>query len=140
VISHLADKARDGTEIWGCDIDAPAIEWCQKNMMPPFRFFANSTAPHLPFRDDYFDFIYAGSVINHIKDMATFWVMEIGRCIRPGGLFIPTIIDKLSIPLLEEIYKKDPACILPKHVVENGITVDMVKNIGFINRYSTTSP
>ena len=134
------DDARKGVEVWGCDIDAPAIEWCQKNMMPPFRFFANTTSPHLPFRDQFFDFVYAGSVVNHIKDMGFAWMMEIARCMKPGGIFVPTIIDENSLPLLYDAYGKDKTNILPNFIHDNEITAEKIQRKGFINRYSTSSP
>ena len=36
-------------EIWGVDIGARGIVWCQENLTPPFNFATVTTAPHLPF-------------------------------------------------------------------------------------------
>ena len=53
------------SELWGVDINARYIGWCQNNLSPPFLFATITTAPHLPFEDNYFDLIYCGSVFAH---------------------------------------------------------------------------
>src|SRR5262249_55699079 len=45
-------------EVWGVDISARHIIWCQEHLSPPFNFATVTTAPHLPFEDGYFDLIY----------------------------------------------------------------------------------
>lgn len=100
VLRWFEEEAYKGVECWGCDIDAAAVDWAQKNMMPPFKFFANSTAPHLPFRDGFFDLIFAGSIFTHIKDMATSWLLELARCMKKDGVGIFTIVDEGSLEML----------------------------------------
>src|SRR5271154_82144 len=72
-------------EIWGVDISARHIVWCQENLNPPFNFATVTTQPHLPFEDRYFDFIYCFSVFTHIDDLADAWLLELKRIMRPGG-------------------------------------------------------
>jgi len=62
-------------EIWGIDISARHIVWCQENLNPPFNFTTVTTQPHLPFEDRYFDFIYCASVFTHIDDRADDWLL-----------------------------------------------------------------
>ncbi len=81
-------------EIWGCDITAEAIDWARRHLSPPFRFTTNTTAPHLPFEDNYFDLVYCGSVFTHIPDIADAWLMEVARILRPGALLYATIHDQ----------------------------------------------
>lgn len=50
----------------GCDIDAPSIDWLQRNLCPPFNAFRCSEAPPLPQPDGYFNLIYAISVYTHL--------------------------------------------------------------------------
>src|SRR5262249_46959077 len=50
------------TELWGVDYNVGYITWCQQHFGPPFLFAITTTAPHLPFEDNYFDFVYCGSV------------------------------------------------------------------------------
>lgn len=139
VTRWFADEAAEGVEIWGCDIDAAAIEWCQKNMMPPFRFFANTTAPHLPVRDGYFDFIFAGSVFTHIKDMSAAWGLELARCLAPDGLAILTITSEKSLPTLRKVAAADvqKAKKVPQFVVENNIDEAYLRERGFITLQSS---
>ena len=54
----LVEKVPDG-EIWGTDISAPHITWCQQNLTPPIHFVTTTTMPHLPFEDNSFDFMLA---------------------------------------------------------------------------------
>ncbi|HBI14209.1 MAG TPA: hypothetical protein DDY20_01605 [Desulfobulbaceae bacterium] len=139
VLRWFEEEASKGVECWGCDIDAAAIDWTQKNLMPPFKFFVNSTAPHLPFRDDYFDFIYAGSFFTHIKDMATMWLLELARCINKDGVGIITIVDEGSLEKLRNLSKKqgDNAPRGAQFIAENNITRETLQNQGFITRDSS---
>ncbi len=80
-------------EIWGCDISATHILWCQQHLSPPFRFVTNTTFPHLPFEDCHFGFIYAGSVFTNLAELADAWLLELRRILRPGGLLYVTVHD-----------------------------------------------
>jgi SAM-dependent methyltransferase len=84
-----------GAELWGADISAPHIMWCQDNL-PAINFVTISTTPHLPFPDGQFDFVYCGSVFTHIADLADAWLLEIRRVLRPGGHAYLTLHDRES--------------------------------------------
>lgn len=86
-------------EIWGTDINAEDIAWCQNYLSPPFNFFTTTTLPHLPFEDRYFDFIYAGSVFTHIDDLAVPWLLELRRILKYQGLAYITIHDKHDLTI-----------------------------------------
>ena len=139
VTRWFAEEAAAGLEVWGCDIDAAAIEWCQKNLMPPFRFFANTTAPHLPVRDGHFDFIFAGSVFTHIKDMSTAWGLELARCLAPDGLAILTITSERSLPALRRFAESDlgKTKAVPRFVAENGVDEAYLRRRGFVSLQSS---
>lgn len=139
VLRWFEEEAYSGVECWGCDIDAAAIDWSQKNLMPPFKFFTNSTSPHLPFRDSFFDLIFAGSVFTHIKDMATIWLLELARCIKKDGVGIFTITDENSLETLYNLVKERGASAPDgaKYVVENNITKQTLQDHGFISRDSS---
>ena len=87
-------------EIWGVDISAVHIIWCQQNLSPPFNFAAVTTSPHLPFEDSQFDLIYSGSVFTHIADLADAWLLELKRIARPGGKLYVTVHDRHSADLI----------------------------------------
>jgi ubiquinone/menaquinone biosynthesis C-methylase UbiE len=84
-------------EVWGADIDATAILWCQRNLCPPFKFTTVTTFPYLPFEDNFFALVYAGSVFTHIFDLSDFWLLELKRILRPGGRLYLTIHDNHTI-------------------------------------------
>jgi ubiquinone/menaquinone biosynthesis C-methylase UbiE len=99
MIRWLVDYAKT-CEIWGVDVDARLIVWCQEYLTPPFRFATVTTLPHLPFEDNYFNLIYCGSVFTHIDDLADAWLLEIKRIMCPGGRVYITVLDKHSIDLI----------------------------------------
>lgn len=112
----LADLA-EKREIWGADILATHILWCQQHLTPPFHFTTTTVHPHLPFEDRYFDFIFAGSVFTHIPDLADTWFLELRRILQPGGMLYVTISDQRTIDhllngyrssLLGELLSEDP--------------------------------
>jgi ubiquinone/menaquinone biosynthesis C-methylase UbiE len=87
-------------DIWGVDISARHIIWCQECLSGPFKFATVTTAPHLPFEDGYFDLIYCGSVFTHIADLADAWLLELKRIVRPGGRLYITVHDKHTLDLI----------------------------------------
>jgi ubiquinone/menaquinone biosynthesis C-methylase UbiE len=101
MIRQLDDVAREG-EVWGTDISAEHVMWCKRNLSPPFHFVVTTTTPHLPFADNYFDLIYAGSVFTHIDDLADTWLLELRRVLKPGGRMYITIHDNDTIRVLSE--------------------------------------
>ena len=90
----------DRNEVWGVDIRAEHIAWCQEHLSPPFRFATTTTHPHLPFEDNSFGFIYACSVFTHIGDLEDTWLLELRRVLRPGGRLFATVHDNHTIELL----------------------------------------
>jgi len=94
------DKIAAQCEIWGLDINARCIKWCQQNLSPPFKFATITTNPHLPFEDKYFDFAYCGSVFTHIDDLAEAWLLELKRVTAPGGRIFITVHDQHTADLV----------------------------------------
>jgi ubiquinone/menaquinone biosynthesis C-methylase UbiE len=87
-------------EVWGADISAEHILWCQDHLSPPLRFTTTTTYPHLPFEDNSFGLIYAGSVFTHIGDLEDSWLLELRRILRPGGCLYATVHDNHTIDIL----------------------------------------
>jgi SAM-dependent methyltransferase len=104
MLRHFPRGGND-LELWGLDIDGDHIAWCQEHLGPPFLFATITTAPHLPFEDGYFDFVYCGSVFTHISDLADAWFLELRRVLRSRGYAYLTIHDKTSIDILLGPYK-----------------------------------
>jgi len=89
-------------ELWGTDISAAHVFWCQHYLGAHFTCYTGTTLPHLPFPDASFDCIYAGSVFTHIDDLADAWLLELRRVLRPDGRLYLTIHDQHSIALLAQ--------------------------------------
>jgi SAM-dependent methyltransferase len=100
LIRHLADLATN-QEIWGVDIWASAILWCQENLSPPFHFATTPVMPHLPFEDRSFGLVFAGSVWTHLDDLADAWALEVYRVLRPEGRLYFTINDRSAVKFFE---------------------------------------
>lgn len=96
-LAHLANHS----EIWGVDIQSDKIFWAIENLNPPFNFAVNTTVPHLPFRDGYFDFIFAGSIFTHINELHISWLLELARLLSPNGLIYLTFHDEHTLKYLE---------------------------------------
>jgi SAM-dependent methyltransferase len=90
----------EACEIWGTDIDATAITWCQQHLSPPFHFATTTIFPHLPFEDQYFGLVYAGSVFTHIDDLADAWFLELRRVLRRGGRLYITLHDRRTVDIV----------------------------------------
>jgi ubiquinone/menaquinone biosynthesis C-methylase UbiE len=90
---------REDSELWGVDISSEHVTWCQEHLTP-MNFATVTTAPHLPFADGYFDFVYCTSVFTHISDLADAWLLELRRIVRSGGHIYLTIQDHHSLELI----------------------------------------
>jgi SAM-dependent methyltransferase len=100
LIRHLADLA-DTQEIWGVDCWASAILWCKEHLSPPFHFATTTITPHLPFEDQSFGLVFAGSVWTHIDDLAEAWALEARRILRPEGRLYFTINDRSAVKFFQ---------------------------------------
>ena len=78
-------------KLYGCDVQARAIEWMRFHLPNHFNVITSSVLPHLPYNDEMFDCIYGFSVFTHIKYNWDAWLMELRRVLKPGGLLIQTI-------------------------------------------------
>jgi SAM-dependent methyltransferase len=94
MIRWMTDLAEHGAEVWGADIWASAILWCQDHLSPPCRFATTTMVPHLPFEDRSFDLVYCGSLFTHIDDLVDAWFLELHRVIKPGGRLYFSINDR----------------------------------------------
>jgi SAM-dependent methyltransferase len=88
------------SEVWGVDISAKHVVWCQNHLSPPFLFATTTTLPHLPFEDGYFQLIYSGSIFTHLTDLADAWLLELRRVSAREGYIYVTIHDRHTLALL----------------------------------------
>jgi len=100
LIRHLHDLTPE-TEIWGVDLWASAVRWCQEHLSPPFHFATTTVVPHMPFPEQTFDLIYAGSVFTHLDDLVEAWFLELQRILKPSGRLYFTINDRHAVSIFE---------------------------------------
>ncbi|MEM9619534.1 MAG: class I SAM-dependent methyltransferase [Pseudomonadota bacterium] len=81
----------------GVDIDASAIEFL-KTHYPDHDFRTTQFEPPLPFDDSTFDAVYSISIWSHLnKDSGERWLREIYRILKPGGVFLMSIMSHTSL-------------------------------------------
>jgi len=97
---HLRKYARQAA-IWGVDIRADSISWCQHHLSDFGSFATTTCLPHLPFEDGYFDLILAGSVFTHIDALLQTWLLELARILKVGGRLYFTVHDLETIKSLK---------------------------------------
>jgi len=92
VLRHFYEEHRElNWALYGCDVQAKAVEWMRRYLPLPFKVVCTSTLPHLPFPDQFFDFIYGFSVFTHIKYHWDAWLLELKRVLKPRGIMMQTI-------------------------------------------------
>lgn len=108
LIRHFLEEAKQN-EVWGVDLHSAAIHWAQQHLSPPFHFLTNTTSPHLPFEDNYFGLIFAGSVWTHIGELDDAWLLEMRRVLRPGGRLYITISDENTLDEVKRLRPDHPS-------------------------------
>jgi len=78
----------DRNEVVGVDIDQEALQRCQKAL--PIKTYWSNLWDGLPFKNDEFDVVVAGEILEHLPS-PTFVVGEVGRVLKPGGLFVGSV-------------------------------------------------
>lgn len=79
--------------IFGVDYNPRLVKWCEANLRGTFQ--RNRLTPPLPFKDDYFDVLYALSVFTHLRrDTQERWLRELSRVLKPGAIALVTFHDE----------------------------------------------
>jgi SAM-dependent methyltransferase len=87
VIVHFLSEPNI-SEVFGCDIDPDAIEWCRDHLQAG-HFARIEPWPPTLYEDNMFDLVVAHSVFTHLhRDDQKVWLSEMRRIIAPGGLFL----------------------------------------------------
>jgi SAM-dependent methyltransferase len=90
VLRHAVAEDPDG-EYWGCDIDAPSVEWLGAHVPSGTHIFQSGDWPPIQQPDGEFDLIYAFSVFTHLVDSWSAWLLELHRVLRDDGVLIVTV-------------------------------------------------
>jgi len=93
---------------YGCDPIPDAIDWAAANL-PGIDFVNSPQEPPLPYRDGYFDAVYAISVWSHFADgAARRWLAEMERLIRPGGHLVLSTHGMQAVSLYGQLEIRSP--------------------------------
>ncbi len=108
VVRHMAEVA-ERIDLYGCDIDADAIEWASRNL--PFATFTrNEGLPPLPYDEAFFDLVVNHSVFTHLpEDYQDAWLEELRRVVRPGGLLVLSVSGPHAFAALVQSWLDWPA-------------------------------
>ena len=101
-LRHFLPEA-ERAEIWGCDIDAPAIDWLRTNLVPPLRVLQVSERPELPWPDGHFDLIWGLSVFTHTYREWAAWLLELRRVLTDDGYLILSFLNAGRVDLWREV-------------------------------------
>jgi SAM-dependent methyltransferase len=75
-------------EVFGCDVDAEAVQWCRDSLRPG-RFSHIGPWPPTHYEDATFDVVVGVSVLTYLAgDVQRAWLAEVRRITAPGGLFL----------------------------------------------------
>jgi SAM-dependent methyltransferase len=81
----------------GVDVDHVNVDWCRQTYGKQGAFSLIDPCQKTPFPDGSFDMAYGISIFTHLnRDSESFWLAELRRLLRPGGLAIMTIHGELA--------------------------------------------
>ena len=95
-LRHVWTFGREQFEPWGCDFSPQNVEWVRKYLTPEMKVVLNTTVPHLPFPDGYFDVVTAFSVFTHIDELEEAWLLELRRLTADNGLLYITVQNEAA--------------------------------------------
>ena len=95
-----------GPKFFCSDYNLKLINWCKKNLTFA-EFSVNQLNKPLDYPDNKFDFLYAISVFTHLfQELEDFWLQELRRILKPGGLAYITVQGTTRYDKLTETEKK----------------------------------
>jgi len=90
IIRHLPVLLDKSCDIFGTDYNLSTIDWCKKNI-PNVTFTTNNLEPPLNFQSNFFNIVYANSVLTHLSEEMHFaWFLELRRISKKGGIMFLT--------------------------------------------------
>lgn len=77
--------------LYGVDYNADLLKWSRKYLTFA-KYEVNNLTSRLKFNDAMFDFVYVISVFTHLsKELQFFWMDELKRILKPGGILLITV-------------------------------------------------
>ena len=122
-LNHL--KRQTKFELYGGDYSIPKVEKCRSKGLNVIKI---DLEKKLPFKDNFFDIVYAGEVIEHLYD-PDYAIKEISRIIKPDGYFL------LSTPNLLAWYNRLLFLLGIKPLFIEMSTISTLVGAGFLKRF-----
>lgn len=118
--NDAARLAGEGYAVTALDYSAEAIELARARVGTSVEFLVADMARPLPFPDASFDAVMSNVALHMFPDRVTRSVFaEIGRLVRPGGLFL-FHVNSLEDRPLRARWRPDPRELEPNYVLESG--------------------
>ncbi len=93
-ITRFLPQLTSPDNIYGVDVDERLIQAC-KDYLAPMHFETIVSGKPLSFADQSFDVVISNSVYSHLSESShRFYVGQMARIIRPGGLFLGTTLSE----------------------------------------------
>jgi SAM-dependent methyltransferase len=95
LLTAVAGRLRGDQRLFGGDIDAEAVAWCQTQYARVATVSVLPTSPPTAFADHQFALVYGISVLTHLPEPMQFdWLRELQRITRPGGYLVLSVHGK----------------------------------------------
>ena len=102
IIRHLPKLLDSTCKIFGSDYNHKTIEWCRNNI-ENVQFSTNELHPPMNYGEEFFDIIYANSVLTHLsEEMHYAWFQELNRILKADGIMFLTTHGENCKPKLTE--------------------------------------
>ena len=101
VLRHFLAQ-RPELEAWGVDANPAAVEWIASNLSPAAKVFRTTTFPHLPLPDASFKVAFALAVFSHLDELDIAQLLELRRCLVPGGIAYVSVQTDATWARLDE--------------------------------------
>ena len=101
-IARLLVEDFPGIKLTGIDLDLELLEIAKNELKDSKSLvrLVHSSAEKIPFPDNYFDFVYARLVFQHIPEPSLV-SREVFRVLKPGGIFVIHDIDQEILGVIE---------------------------------------
>jgi len=105
IIRHLLQTAQPDAEIVGFDLSAEMLRRARERLDSDRPFFVAADMMQMPFRDNSFDCVTCGYVLEHIPDPLP-GLSEFARVLKPGGVALLLVTeDSISGLLTSHTWK-----------------------------------
>ena len=130
--------SRMGMSVTLSDIEMNPLQIASKNN-PQIKTILMDASKPFPFKDDTFNILYAGDIIEHLYDTQLF-LSECRRCLKPNGLLVLTTPNLATLQdRINFVFGKSPRQIDPNHeflkLHIRPFTYSMLKKCLIINQF-----